>query len=129
METRQDGYAIQCIVASFNVDESVYGSQYLQSTETYAGAYRLGNPWYITEETISNGFSHNAAENKTYYQLKLDYQREFDRHNVSAMVLFNRSSRAYDNRVEYRYQGISGRATYAYDNKYLTEFNIGYNGS
>ena len=45
------------------------------------------------------------------------------------MVLFNRSSRAYDNRVEYRYQGISGRATYAYDNKYLTEFNIGYNGS
>ena len=101
----------------------------MHSTEPYAGAYRLGNPWYSTDETISNGFSHNAAENKTYYQLKLDYQREFDRHNVSAMVLFNRSSRAYDNRVEYRYQGISGRATYAYDNKYLTEFNIGYNGS
>jgi hypothetical protein len=73
----------------------------LHSTEPYAGAYRLGNPWFSTDEKISNGFSHNAAENKTYYQLKLDYQREFDRHNVSAMVLFNRSSRAYDNRVEY----------------------------
>ena len=129
LETRQDGYANYGRYATFQPDESVYGSYYLHSTEPYAGAYRLGNPWYSTDETISNGFSHNAAENKTYYQLKLDYQREFDRHNVSAMVLFNRSSRAYDNRVEYRYQGISGRATYAYDNKYLTEFNIGYNGS
>ena len=71
LETRQDGYANYGRYATFQPDESVYGSYYLHSTEPYAGAYRLGNPWYSTDETISNGFSHNAAENKTYYQLKL----------------------------------------------------------
>jgi TonB-linked SusC/RagA family outer membrane protein len=59
----------------------------------------------------------------------MDYQRTLNNHDVSAMLLFNRSTRSYDNRVEYRYQGIAGRATYSYLYKYLAEFNIGYNGS
>lgn len=129
LETRADGYANYGRYATFQPAESVYGSYYLHATEPYSGAYRLGNPWYSTDETIGNGFSHNASQNKTYYQLKLDYARTFGKHDVTAMALFNRSTRSYDNRVEYRYQGISGRATYAYDNKYLAEFNIGYNGS
>lgn len=129
LETRADGYATYGRYATFQPEESVYGSYYLHSTAPYAGAYRLGNPWYSTDETISNGFSHNASQSKTYYQLKLDYARTFNKHNVTAMALFNRSTRSYDNDVEYRYQGISGRATYSYDNKYLAEFNIGYNGS
>lgn len=129
LETRKDGYATYGRYATFQPEESVYGSYYLNSTEPYTGAYRLGNPWYSTDETISNGFTHNASESKTYYQLKLDYDREFGSHHVTGMLLFNRSSRSYDNYVEYRYQGISGRATYAYDNKYLAEFNVGYNGS
>lgn len=55
--------------------------------------------------------------------------RTFGDHDVSAMVLLNRSNRSYDNRVAYRYQGMTARATYAFQNKYLAEFNIGYNGS
>ena len=129
LETRGDGYASYGRYATFQPQESIYGSYYLHSTSPYQGVYRLGNPWYSTDETISNGFSHNASQSKTYYQLKLDYARTFDKHDVTAMVLFNRSTRSYDNDVEYRYQGLSGRATYSYENKYLAEFNIGYNGS
>jgi len=96
----------------------------------YEGRYILGNPWYDTDATIGNSLSHNAAQSKTYYQLKLEYLRQFGgQHDVSGLVLFNRSTRSYDNRVEYRYQGITGRMTYAFENKYLAEFNIGYNGS
>lgn len=31
--------------------------------------------------------------------------------------------------LPYKYQGVLGRAAYAYDDRYLAEFNFGYNGS
>jgi TonB-linked SusC/RagA family outer membrane protein len=128
LDTRADGYASYGRYATFQPEEGSNGSYYMNNT-SYSGRYKLGNPWYNTDETIGNTLSHNAAQSKTYYQLKLDYLRQFGDHDVSAMILFNRSTRSYDNRVDYRYQGISGRATYAYENKYLAEFNVGYNGS
>jgi TonB-linked SusC/RagA family outer membrane protein len=128
LSTRADGYATYGRYATFQPAEGSYGSYYMNDSN-YTGKYILGNPWYSKDETISNGYSHNPAESKTYYQLRLDYQRSFGKHEVSGLVLFNRSNRTYDNRVAYRYQGITGRATYSYDNKYLAEFNIGYNGS
>jgi TonB-linked SusC/RagA family outer membrane protein len=128
LDTRADGYANYGRYATFQPEDGSNGSYYMNNT-SYDGKYRLGNPWYNTDETIGNSLSHNAAQSKTYYQFKLDYLRQFGVHDVSALVLFNRSTRSYDNRVDYRYQGISGRATYAYENKYLAEFNVGYNGS
>ena len=125
---RSDGYANYTNYATFQPAEGSYGSFYMNNTN-YTGKYILGNPWYDKDNTLKNDFSHNPAESKTYYQLKVDYLRTFGKHDVSAMVLFNRSTRSYDNRVAYRYQGLTGRATYAYANKYLAEFNIGYNGS
>lgn len=128
LETRADGYASYGRYATFQPAEGTNGSFYMNNSY-YEGKYILGNPWYSTDETISNSLSHNAAQSKTYYQLKLDYARRFGLHDVTGLVLFNRSSRSYDNRVEYRYQGMTARATYAYADKYLAEFNIGYNGS
>ena len=46
----------------------------------YDGKYILGNPWYDQDETISNSLTRNATESKTYYQLRLDYQRKFGAH-------------------------------------------------
>ena len=128
LETRADGYAHYGRYATFQPEEGNNGSYYMNHT-SYDGKYKLGNPWYDTDETISNNLEHNPTQSKTYYQLKLDYLRRFGAHDVSGLILFNRSTRTYDNRVDYRYQGISGRITYGYENKYLAEFNIGYNGS
>ena len=128
LEDRTDGYMNFSKYATFQPAEGSYGSFYMNNSN-YTGAYILGNPWYDQDDTMENGFSHNAAESKTYYQLKLDYLRTFGDHDVSAMLLFNRSTRSYDNRVPYRYQGMTARATYAFQNKYLAEFNLGYNGS
>ena len=125
---RSDGYMNFTKYATFQPADGSYGSYYMNNSN-YTGKYVLGNPWYDKDETIGNAFSHNAAESKTYYQLKLDYMRTFNDHDVTAMVLLNRSNRSYDNRVAYRYQGLTARATYAFQNKYLAEFNIGYNGS
>lgn len=129
LETRADGYATYGRYATFQPEEGNNGVFYMNNTY-YDGRYVLGNPWYDTDETIGNSLSHNATQSKTYYQFKLDYARQFNgQHDIAGLVLLNRSTRSYDNRVEYRYQGITGRATYAFENKYLAEFNIGYNGS
>lgn len=125
---RTDGYMNFSQYATFQPAEGSYGSIYMNNPN-YTGAYILGNPWYDQDGTISNSFSHNSSNSKTYYQLKLDYLRNFGDHDVSAMVLFNRSNTTIDNQVPYRYQGLTARATYAFQNKYLAEFNIGYNGS
>ncbi|RHJ83906.1 TonB-dependent receptor [Parabacteroides sp. AM08-6] len=124
-----DGYRKFTKYGTFTPEAGQYGSYYMNNTEMYPGKYIKGNRDYDQDATIGNELSHNPTQNRTYYQLKLDYLRSFGLHDVSGLILFNRSSRAYDKDVEYRYQGLSGRATYAYDNKYLAEFNIGYNGS
>ena len=47
---------------------------------------------------------------------------------MTAMFMY--MMREYRNGVlPNRNQGYSGRATYDYDNRYLVEFNFGYNGS
>ncbi len=128
LETRGSGYASYGRYATFQPAEGSNGSYFINHNE-YDGKYILGNPWYDQDETISNSLTRNATESKTYYQLRLDYQHRFGIHDVSGLLLFNRSERTYDSRIPYRYQGMTGRATYGYNSKYLAEFNFGYNGS
>ena len=49
---------------------------------------------------------HNPTQSKTYYQLKLDYLRRFGVHDVSGLILFNRSTRTYDN-LFYRFSATT----------------------
>ncbi|OIP82848.1 MAG: SusC/RagA family TonB-linked outer membrane protein [Porphyromonadaceae bacterium CG2_30_38_12] len=78
-------------------------------------------------------FSEYFAKNrKEYIEFGFDYKRTFGDHSVSGMMLYNQSKR-YDPKLAFSvpngYQGIVGRATYDYKNKYLAEANIGYNGT
>ncbi len=64
------------------------------------------------------------------YQASLNYARAFGGHNVTGMVLYQRDN--WDNYgadLPYNVVGLVGRVTYNYDNRYLAEFNYGYNGS
>lgn len=94
----------------------------------YEGAYQTGNK-YDTDQPIRNEYKDAKMTARTYYQFKVDYMRSFGKHDVSGLILGNRSIKTINNEVAFCYQGITGRATYAYDSKYLGEFNIGYNGS
>ena len=61
-------------------------------------------------------------------QFALNYMRQLGLHNVGGMLLY--TQREYRNAVlPNRVQGFSGRATYDYGQRYLVEFNFGYNGS
>src|SRR5690606_1457469 len=59
----------------------------------------------------------------------LNYNRTFGVHDVTGLLLFNRYQRVVNIELPFNYVGYVGRATYAYDSRYLAEVNFGYNGS
>ncbi len=71
-----------------------------------------------------------------YLESALSYNKTFkEKHGVSGMLVYimrhNLETGAKDlqRSLPYRNLGLSGRATYSYDNRYFAEFNFGYNGS
>lgn len=126
LDTYSEGYATFPMYSTFypSVGSSVY-----MTPEHYLGAYSLGNK-YDLDQTLGKSFSHNAAHSRTYYQVKLDWARTFAKlHEVTAMLLLNRSLEKNDNDIPHATQGMTGRVSYYYDKRYLAEFNFGYNGS
>lgn len=69
-------------------------------------------------------------------QGKIDYSREFGKHDVGATLVYHQKETVYNiadaeeyASLPYREQGIAGRLTYNYDKRYMVEANFGYNGS
>lgn len=94
----------------------------------------FGNPIYEGSETLS--FSSSAYSYLvTYMEASLNYNRLIGNHRIGAMLLYNHKIRrntygwSATNSIPYKNQGIAGRVTYAYRDRYLAEFNMGYNGS
>jgi len=77
------------------------------------------------------GYEKNSdwGDKSMYLEGALNYTQTFAGHNIEAMFLYNQ--RNYDNGdlLPYRNQGIAGRFSYNYNNRYIAEFNFGYNGS
>ena len=72
----------------------------------------------------------------TYLEGSLEYDRLFgDKNRVGALLLYNHkihnNTQTSDRflSLPYKNQGIAGRVTYSFDNRYFAEFNMGYNGS
>lgn len=75
------------------------------------------------------GSQSHAAYYKLYMEAQVNYARTFGKHDVTGMVLYNQNDHRINDELARRYQGLVGRATYAYDDRYLAEVNFGYNGS
>ena len=88
------------------------------------------------QSTVLNTSNSTSGDRRIYLQGMINYNRTFARvHNVSGMLLYNQDEYNVNNpdgliaSLPQRKQGFAGRATYAYDYRYLAEFNFGYNGS
>lgn len=91
----------------------------------------------IWREQGTMGYSKDIQDSNysMYWEGALNYARKFGFHDVAAMLLVNRkeyknltANTSIDN-LPNRHQGIVGRFSYNYGNRYLGEFNFGYNGS
>lgn len=65
----------------------------------------------------------------TYLEGSVNYNQHFGLHNVEAMLLYNQRDFQDGSIVPFRRMGIAGRTSYNYGNRYIAEFNFGYNGS
>jgi TonB-linked SusC/RagA family outer membrane protein len=109
----------------------------LESYNTRENSYRVG---IIDPDGGTEYLTYNEGEKRVnstvYIETALDYNRLFaDRHNLSGMLVYvlrqqlNGNAGSLQSSLPYRNLGLSGRATYGFDNRYFAEFNFGYNGS
>ena len=84
---------------------------------------------YTTDGQLTSS-TWRSVDQYTYYDIRLNYDRTFGHHKVTAQLLGNRTLRNLTaSEYMYAYQGLSARATYNYADKYFLEANLGYNGS
>ncbi|TDS17307.1 TonB-dependent receptor [Sphingobacterium paludis] len=69
------------------------------------------------------------GSNSMYLEGAINYARIFGKHNVEGMILYNQRNLDTGDLLPFRNQGIASRFSYNYGNRYIAEFNFGYNGS
>lgn len=86
----------------------------------------LGDPGndYVTES-----WSNPGTDNTFYFDARLNYNRSFNKHTVGGLLMLMMRSYQPAMALPQRNQGLSGRFTYDFDQRYWLEFNFGYNGT
>lgn len=81
------------------------------------------------DESMGSEQGTEYGNTNVYLEADVMYNRRFGKLDLDAMLLYNQQ--AYDDGSiqDYRKQGLAGRVSATYDNRYVAEFNFGYNGS
>lgn len=121
-------------MASFDYD-AYYNRKFTADFATYElndrnnsnalEAYNMFN----TDTELAYAGDDQTTTYKLYMEFQLNWARRFGKHDLTAMALYNQNDYRYQAELAQRYQGLVGRATYGYDDRYLAEVNFGYNGS
>lgn len=139
-------YNLHAILQGLKIDGKFSYNTYSESSRIVnhtpsVWQYDPVNDYYLrlrAEGYPQSGSSKKGAEQRTYGELSLSYNGEFNKHKVDVLILGNINSNlkpggAYANteygNIPHVYQGLVGRINYSYDYRYLAEINVGYNGS
>jgi TonB-linked SusC/RagA family outer membrane protein len=76
-------------------------------------------------------WSYSNSNYKINAQAQMLYNRTFGKHDIGGMILAQRDYEEPDDSylIPHNVVGLSLRATYAYDSRYLLDLDFGYNGS
>ncbi|WP_297098604.1 TonB-dependent receptor [uncultured Draconibacterium sp.] len=83
----------------------------------------------IIWSTQAGNVSTNSTFRRQYYSLRMNYARDFGKHNVTALALFSREKYAGGSEFSHFREDWVFRSTYNYGGKYFFEVNGAYNGS
>jgi TonB-linked SusC/RagA family outer membrane protein len=108
--------------------------------DLYYASGRQNDGTLITRETVSStdaSYWQSAyIARSLYFEGQVGYNRLFgDLHRITGLLHAYRQDERntegsdYDSVIPVRYQALSGRATYSYNDTYLMEINGGYSGS
>ena len=129
------------INAMFSFDAYNYLSQRrTKKPSTFRATGRDADNKLIYQEVVRGddylSYSTNRIGDRSLYnEASINYAREFGKHSVGAMIIYNQSDKINTQTddlltsLPYRFRGVSGRGTYGYADKYFLELNFGYNGS
>lgn len=105
--------------------EQVYNVRVDYDSETLS--YSSSNADKIEPLTMT---SSRLSNYQIYVQGSINYARTFGKHNVTAMATaYRRFWEGTSADIPYNVLGTAARATYSFDDRYLVEGNLGYNGS
>ncbi|MDP4225618.1 MAG: TonB-dependent receptor [Bacteroidota bacterium] len=121
-------------------DVSRYYNPYYYTLSSYdltQGTYQLSALNDATgTEYLGYSEGTKTLTSSFYMESMLNYNNTFNKkHNLSGLLVYmmrnqlNANAGDLQQSLPFRNLGVSGRATYAYDNRYFLEFNFGYNGS
>ncbi|TWI82506.1 TonB-dependent receptor [Chitinophaga japonensis] len=125
------------VKASFSYDNTNRPSaSYTRSYAVYQPLFDdQGNPagyrtiGQDTKIDPNGGFGGGDAIRNTYFETTLNWNRQFNDHEASAILLWNRRLQEFNSQIPYAYQSLLLRGTYNYKLKYLLEFSASYQGS
>jgi TonB-linked SusC/RagA family outer membrane protein len=131
--------SFQGVYATSGPNESGNATE-LKYIDPYTGQVEITFPKEYTD--LTNGFNYEpiistttaektsaAGSRNLMYQASLNYNRNFGKHTIGGLINFKRQQRTSGNDFTYYREEWAGRLTYDYENRYLLETNIGYNGS
>lgn len=113
---------------------SSHRARYYKEAVTYMAKGTKDDPVFLPQghDGAISASESTGKNRKTYFEGGIDYNRKFGSHELGVLALYNQS-KYHDPALAYlvpnAYQGIVGRVTYNYGNRYLVEFNAGYNGT
>jgi TonB-linked SusC/RagA family outer membrane protein len=126
------------VTRTSNFDVSRYYNPFWYGVDSYDRA----SDEYIISQINTNGTEYlgynegaKYLQSTSYFEGMANYNRTFKKNSVSGLLVFvarqNLLANAGDlqSSLPSRNVGLSGRATYSYDNRFFGEFNFGYNGS
>ena len=107
----------------------------LDNYDSYTGEYHV----YRINETGTDYLQYSESDktitNTMYSESRLNYAREFGRHDVTGLLVLtareqlNANAGSLQLSLPSRNAGLSGRFTYGWDKRYFAEFTFVYNGS
>ncbi len=119
----------------------MFGLVYSSGTRKKINPEKIPELWYYNPATgdytlkqakavKSYAIDKLAYTRRTHWEFALNYEKMFaEKHRFSAMAIYIQSKDESNYDLPNAYRGVSGRITYDYKSKYLSEFNMGYNGS
>ncbi|WP_321518429.1 TonB-dependent receptor [uncultured Bacteroides sp.] len=121
---------------SYNNDFSISKTGAVSKATYFPVLQKNGNILY--KKSGENGaisYTETTGKGRDWYlESSLNYNRTFGLNTITALLLYNQSKDYYYSSSDYPdiprgYVGLVGRVTYDWNNRYMAEFNVGYNGS
>ncbi|SIN68895.1 SusC/RagA family TonB-linked outer membrane protein [Chitinophaga niabensis] len=108
---------------------------YSKNVVTYSVRREADGKLLFRPQSLEEPFGYSEAIGKnrrSYAEAGLNYNRVFGHHTVTGLLLYNQT-KLFDPNLAFLvpngYQGLVGRITYSYKDRYLLEYNAGYNGT